>query len=256
MKEKIQYVEMALIDRPQILARESIDPEKVRELAESVREIGLQEPVLLRSLNGRYEMVAGDRRYLAHKLIGADTIKAIVKTLTDEETLLIRATENIQRENLSPIEKARIYGMMKEKLGYTVEKVAKRMGVRHETVTKHLAILTLEEEFQRAIHLGKLGLGAAVHLSKVEDPDMRRYYLSAAVENGITEEVARRWLEDYLQTKAASFNPQAGGGGVLVGENGPLPVFYTCFGCRGPVPGNVVKYVGLCPECVKKVGRG
>lgn len=256
MKEKITYVDMNLIDRPQVLARDTIDPEKVRELAESVREIGLQEPVILRSLNGRYEMVAGDRRYLAHKLIGAETIKAIVKILTDEDTFLIRATENMQRENLSPIEKARTYLMMKEKLGYTIEKISKRMGVRHDTVTKHLALLTLEEEFQKAIHIGKLGLGAAVNLSKIDDPDMRRYYLQAAVENGVTEEVARRWLEDYLQTKAAKFSQPGGGGGVPVGENAPLPVFFTCVGCRGPVPGNEVSYVGLCPECKSKLGRG
>ena len=102
MKDQIQLIKMEMIDRPVKVSRELIDPEKVRELAESIREVGLLQPVILRPSNGRFEIVSGDRRYLAHKLIDRKEIKAIVKDLDDRETVVIRGIENLQRENLTP----------------------------------------------------------------------------------------------------------------------------------------------------------
>lgn len=256
VRDKIVYVALEEIDRPKIAARDRVDPEKIRELAESIREIGLREPVLLRPVDGRYEIVAGDRRYLAHRLIGADKIKAIVSEASEEETILIRASENIQREDLSPMEKARIYLYMRKNLGFNVEKIAKRMGVRHETVTRYLGLLELEEEFQDAVNLGKLGMEVAYILSRVEDSDFRRYYLKAAVENGVTIEVAKRWLVDYENSRQAKFMDQGGGVGISASGGGVTVIYHTCAGCHGPVPSEQVRYFGLCQECSKKMERG
>src|SRR3972149_9973151 len=106
--DQIQIISIDSIDRPVKIAREVIDPERVRELAESIREVGLWEPVLIRPSNGRYEMVAGDRRYLAHKLLNFKEIKAIVRELDDRDTVVIRGIENLQRVDLSPSEEAAV----------------------------------------------------------------------------------------------------------------------------------------------------
>lgn len=255
VKVKIQDVLITEIDRPKVVARDRIDPEKVRELAESIREIGLQEPILLRPCDGRYEVVAGDRRLMAHKLIGAERIHAIVKDVSDEDTILIRASENIQREDLSPLEKARIYQQMRKVLGWNVEKISKRMGVRHETVTRYLGLLELEVEFQEAVDRGGLGIEVAYILSKIVEPEFRRYYMKAAVENGVTIEVARRWVVDYENSRQAKFYDEAGGVGVPASVVGPSVVYHTCAGCKGPVASEQVRYFGLCPECSKNMER-
>lgn len=255
-KPRVQQIDMAQIDRPRAIARENIDPETIRELAESIREIGLQQPVLLRPADGRYEIVAGDRRYLAHKFLASKKIDAIVKDLTDEETLLIRATENDQREDLTPMERARQYGSLRDVLKYNIEKISRKMGRTHQTVIKYLGLLELDEKFQAALDRGRLSIEVCYILIKIDDPEFRSFYFTAAVENGVTADVARKWVEDYRKSKDAKYYDSSGGGGVSTLASDPAPVYQTCAGCRGPVPADKMRYLGVCPECAKKIGRG
>jgi ParB family chromosome partitioning protein len=253
--DEIEYLSLNLVDRPKDPIRTSIDPEKVRELAESIREVGLQEPVIVRVIDGRYEVVAGDRRYLAHKLLGEGKLKCIVKSLTDEEVAIIRATENIQREDLSPMDKARAYKMMTEIPGYNVQRVARRMGVRIETVYKYLHLLELEPEFQEAVDKGKLTIVVAEVLRRIDDPEFRRYYLKAATENGVTEGVATQWLRDYEQSKAGKFADDAVGGVLSGSPSDGKPIYITCELCRGPEESRKVRYIGICESCVNEIIR-
>jgi len=252
-KTRVQEIDMTQIDRPKAIAREKIDPEKIRELAESIREIGLQEPVILRPADGRYEIVAGDRRYLASKIINAKKILAIVKDLSDEETLLIRATENDQREDLTPMERARQYGALRDTLKYNIEKIARKMGRTHQTVIRYLGLLELDEKFQLAVDRGQIAIDCAYQLRKIDDPQMRNYYLTAAVENGITVDVARKWVEDYISSKEARFYDSQGGGGLSYPLPDSAPVYQTCSGCRGPVAADKMRYIGVCLACEQKL---
>jgi ParB/RepB/Spo0J family partition protein len=251
-KDEIVEIALSEIDRPTVIARDEIDPEKIRELAESIRAIGLRQPVLVRPTDGRYEMVAGDRRYLAHKLIGAETIKAIVREMSDEECTLVRAVENLQREDLSPLEKARTYGYMRDRLGYGTEKIARRVGIKVVTVARYLNLLTLPEEFQQAVNKCVLSVEAAYVLKEVDDPQFRNYYLKAAVENGATVAVVRMWVEDYRRTKEGNFYAAQGEGPGGHGAPEALPIFRTCAACRGPVKAEEMRYVGLCLGCADK----
>lgn len=254
-KTRVQQIDMAMIDRPKIIAREKIDPDKIRELAESIREVGLQQPITLRPANGRFEIVAGDRRYLAHKFLSAKKIDAIVKDLTDEETILIRATENDQREDLTPMERAREYGRLRDDLKFNIEKISRKMGRSHETILRYLGLLELDPEFQTALDRGQLTVEVAYLLRKIDDPEFKKFYLAAAVENGVTTAVARIWVEDYRKSKEGKYYGTAGDGGVSLLAGDPAPVYQTCAGCRGPVPADKMRYLGVCPECANKLGR-
>jgi len=253
MKEKLQEIELSLIDRPFEPHRQRIDPEKIRELAESVREIGLQEPIILRPLNGRYEVVAGDRRVLAFKFLSLEKIPAIIREMDEETLVLARATENLQRENLSPMEEARVYGNMRDKLGMSFEKIAKRTGKAGSTVRKYLDLLDIPAKWQEAVDRKEVGIEASIYLNRIDDPEMRDYYFTAAAENGVTIEVARRWVEDYRKSKLGQFNPEAGGGDGAVSGIEVQPVYQTCFGCNGPVESRQIRYVPLCPGCHRDV---
>jgi ParB family chromosome partitioning protein len=251
--DQIEEIELKLIDRPEDPARTNIDANQIRELAESIRELGLRAPILIRPRNGRYEIVAGDRRFLAHKLIQAKTIKSIVNEMTDEEVLLVRAIENDQREDLTVIEKAKQYERLRDRLGMTLDQIAKRMGRNIMTIHKYLKILKLPEEVQTEIDLGKISIEAGFMLGEIEDGEFRSYYLKAASDNGATAQVVRTWVDAFIQTKENKYYDASGGGGGGFDNLEPVITWLTCDVCVGPVDARLIKYIKVCKECVKKV---
>jgi ParB family chromosome partitioning protein len=254
--EKIEVVKLDQIDRPTKIARESIDPEKIRELAESIREVGLLEPVLLRPSNGRFEMVAGDRRFLAHRLLGLKEIKAIVKKLDDRETVLIRAIENLQRENLTPSEEGKFYAMLKEEGGLSVQEICRRTGKTHKTVGRLIWFSKFPDDVRRAVDLKQVSLNVLEVLAEVEDLDMFKYFFDMAVQSGINPTVARLWVDDYGKTKLGQYYDEGGGGPVGSAPTEVKPVFLTCEVCYTPCEILKIRSIMVCPECGKKVKHG
>lgn len=251
--ERIELLNMSMIDRPGKIARETIDPERVRELAESIRESGLQQPIKVRPMNGRYEIVFGDRRYLAHKLLELKTIKAIVTVLDDQETVIIRGLENLQRENLTPSEEASHYRLLKDEGGLSIPQIAKKTGRTYVTIKRYLDFSECSEEVRRAVDQKRVSLGVLETLREIEDPDIFKMHFTTAAQNGITEMVARMWVDDYLKSKAGKFYSDGGGlppGGV---ESAPRPVYMTCESCLGAVEMKDVRSVVVCIPCLKKV---
>jgi len=253
--ERIELLDLSLVDPPREPVRKLIDPEYIRELAESIREIGLQEPVKVRPQDGRYEVVFGHCRYLACRLIQEPKIKAIVKEMSDEEVLTARLVENIQRQDLGPMDVARCFGMMRDKLGMEAKDIAKKTGKSVGTVYKYLSLLELDEEAQRALSLRKVSVEVALALSKIGDESTRRQHFVWAIENGVTPALAERWVSDYEKTQAGKYYGE-GGSPPFVGPGMiPEPIFHTCKGCRGPVESREVRFLPLCPNCVKELER-
>lgn len=249
----MEFLDIGKVDPPGDVARIYIDPEEIRELAESIRSQGLLQPILVRPVNGRFEVVAGHRRWLAHRLIGEVKIKSLVREMTDEEVEVIRAIENDQRVDLNPIEKAKGYKKLAEKFGMTREQIAHKMGRSRETIIRFIKLLEIPEEFQRELARGKLSIAVALCLNEIQDEDFRKYYFTAAVENGVTLDVARAWVTEYLKTKSGGVEGVDGGspGGGMAQE--PLPMYQTCICCVGPVEVNKVRYVSVCPDCEREI---
>lgn len=251
--DQIQLISMDMIDRPGKIARETIDPEKVRELAESIRESGLLQPVLLRPLNGRYEMVAGDRRYLAHKLLNLKEIKAIIKELDDREAVVVRGIENLQRVDLTSSEEGQVYLTLKEEGGFGIREIAKKTGKSHTTVVRYMNFVRCPEEVRRAVDRKDISILVLETLQEIDDPEAFDYYFKMAASNGITQHVARTWVEDYLKTKANKYYD--GDGSVPAPNIGTesKPSYVTCEACLGPCEVKLVRNMIVCPECRKKV---
>lgn len=253
MEGQIQLIKMDLIDRPVKMARELIDPEKLRELAESIREVGLLEPVLLASRNGRFEMVAGDRRYLAHKLLNFKEIKAIVKALDDREIVIIRGIENLQRVDLTPSEEAMYYQSLHEEGALSLKDIAKKTGKSQNTVIRYLKFAKCPEEVRRAVDRKDISLLVLEVLMEIDDPEAFHYHFTMAAQNGITAPVARMWVDDYLKTKAGTYYDDDGNPPVCNVEVSTKPVFMTCEVCLGPCEIHKVRNIVVCPDCGKKV---
>jgi len=259
MDDQIVLLDIEGVDPPSDAARDIIDPDKVRELAESIRSQGLLQPILVRPRNGRHEVVAGHRRYLAHRLIGEVKIKSIIKELSDDEVILIRGIENDQREDLNPIERGKVYRRLRDRFGWSDNAIAQRMGRHPSTIKKYLNLLELSEQIQSELSRGRIGLEVALLLGSIEDEQARRYYVENAAANGVTIDVARGWVEDYEKSRLGTFYSEGGGSPQGSGLMEEKPVFQTCDVCLGPVNAKEVVFIPVCKPCLRKVrsqGRG
>ena len=150
--------------------RVHIDQDALEELKNSIKKSGVIEPVIVRPIaHGTYELVAGERRLKASQSIGIKEVPAIVRTLTDKEALEFSLIENVQRENLNPIEEAKGYARLLDEFGYTQEDIALAVGKDRATIANLLRVLALSDEIQRSLGEGKLSLGHAKALLSVED---------------------------------------------------------------------------------------
>jgi len=139
--------------------RKVFDNDAIEELRDSIKEHGILQPIIVRKTGTFYEIVAGERRYRAAKLADLDEIPAIVRNLTDVETMEIAILENLQREDLTPIEEAEAYIKLMDNLKITQEQLAFRLGKSRSHIANHIRLLSLPEKIRQLITDGKLSMG-------------------------------------------------------------------------------------------------
>lgn len=141
--------------------RHHIDEAGLQELEASIRSQGVLQPLLVRPVGGSFELIAGERRYRAAKRAGLKTVPAVVRELDDRFVLEVALVENLQREDLDPIDEALGYQALMDDLGYTQEKIAERVGKERSTITNSLRLLTLPQQVQEFVSRGTLSAGHA-----------------------------------------------------------------------------------------------
>lgn len=149
--------------------RKTFNEESLNELAESIKEHGVFQPIIVKKSIKGYEIVAGERRFRASKLAGKETIPAIVRNFTDEEMMEIAVLENLQRENLNAVDEANAYKTLMENLHLTQDQVSKRVNKSRSHITNLLGILSLPEDVLTLVKENKLSMGHARCLSKLSD---------------------------------------------------------------------------------------
>ncbi len=162
-------VAVELIDANPFQPRTSFGETEIAELSQSVKAKGIIQPVLVRPMGGRYQLVAGERRWRAAKLAGLKTIPAVIKDLEDREVLELALTENILRDDLGPLEAARAYKVLQDRFGESQEEIAARLGINRVTVTNSLRLLKLPANIQQMIEQKELTAGHARALLSVPD---------------------------------------------------------------------------------------
>ena len=151
--------------------RKTFDEESLNELAQSIKEHGVVQPIIVKKAIKGYELIAGERRTRASKIVGLKTIPAIIRDFDDEEMMEIALIENIQRENLNPIEEAIAYDNVLKATNMTQEELASKFGKSRTYITNMLGILKLPEETKKLVTQGKLSASHARNLSKLKDDD-------------------------------------------------------------------------------------
>jgi len=177
--------------------RKVFDEKALNELAKSIEEHGVFQPIIVKKSIKGYEIIAGERRVKASKLINKEKIPAIVREFNDEQMMEIALLENLQRENLSAIEEAYAYNNLINKLGLTQEKLAKRLGKSRSHITNMIGLLRLPNSVQNLVLENKITMGHARILSKLENEKL----ILELTEQIINENLSVRELEDIVSTQ-------------------------------------------------------
>lgn len=175
--------------------RMSFDQDALQELAASIRTFGLIQPITVRKKSAeRYQIISGERRFKACRMAGMDMIPAYIRDANDQGMLEMAIVENIQRENLDPIEVAMSYQRLIEECSLTQEQMADRVGKKRASVTNYLRLLRLPAKIQHDLKVGLLSVGHAKVLLGVEDPALQESLCDFVIKNGLSV----RQLEDKI----------------------------------------------------------
>ncbi len=182
----VTEVEIKLVIPNPDQPRKTFDEEKLNELAASIREQGVIQPVILEESGDRYIIIAGERRFRATRIAGLDTIPAIIRKYTNEQKMEISLIENIQREDLNSIEEAGAYLSLMNVLDLSQEEVARKVGKNRSTISNSLRLLKLPEDMQEALKKGDLSAGHARAILSVLNPADMRILFSRITSEGLS----------------------------------------------------------------------
>ncbi len=197
--EGVQQVDIRRIDTNAGQPRKDFDQEKLQELADSIRQHGVVQPILLRQNGERYVIVAGERRFRAARLAGLEKVPAIVKDLDEAQVMEVALIENLQREDLNPIEEAAAIRFLMQQHDLTQEEVSKRLSKSRPAIANSLRLLTLPEPVQAYLRNGKLQAGHARALAGLQDPEAQAVLADKIVGEGLSVRAAESLAREQGQ---------------------------------------------------------
>lgn len=194
--------------------RRYFDELRLEGLAQSIRENGVVQPLVVRRLGTRYEVIAGERRWRAAKLAGLQTVPVVVKSMTDSEAMRVALLENIQREDLNPLEEAEAYRTLIEEYSMTQEALAESLGRSRPSISNALRLLSLAAPLREMVERGLLSMGHARALLSIDDVEEQVALAKRTVDEGLSvrdvERLAQRSGKKVPRgTKAANLSPDA-----------------------------------------------
>ena len=194
--EEIQNISLDELRSNPYQPRKNFDEEALQELANSIKEHGVFQPIIVKKSIKGYEIIAGERRVKASKLAGLTEIPAIVRDFNDTQMMEIALLENLQREDLNAIEEASAYKKLQETLALTQEELANRLGKSRSHITNMIGLLSLPQSIQDYIIQDKISMGHARVLSKLEDENQQETLAQKVINEGLSV----RELEDLTQS--------------------------------------------------------
>jgi ParB/RepB/Spo0J family partition protein len=210
----VRHVPVSRIEANPDQPRMTFEQSALDELTASIKEHGILQPVLLRPFGapGRYQLIAGERRWRAAKAAGLDSIPAMIEEIDDDTALEIAIIENLQREDLSPLEEATMYDRMVKDHGYSIRRLAQKLGKDKGYLENRLRLADAPEEIRQLVSLRKDTLSHAYELMKVEDPKKRRR-LAAQVASGELSLVKLKLKIEGRRTRAGGADDEDGAEG-------------------------------------------
>ncbi|HWI63833.1 MAG TPA: ParB/RepB/Spo0J family partition protein [Symbiobacteriaceae bacterium] len=204
-RESITELEIGQIHPNPKQPRKHFDQDKLAELSASIREHGVVQPIVVRPKGDHYEIVAGERRWRASQLAGLTKVPALVRDFSEAETMEIALIENLQREDLNPLEEAEAYRILLEEFRLTQDELAQRLGKSRPQITNTLRLLQLSPVARNEVQAGRLSMGHAKVLLGLESPEEQNALALKVAEDGLSV----RELENAVKVVQASKRPVA-----------------------------------------------
>jgi ParB family chromosome partitioning protein len=243
-------LELSLVDPPAERLRFGLNEERLTELMLSIGAEGLLAPAGVRAVDGRYQVVWGDHRTEALRRLGWRRAEFFVVRADLDQSVVLSATENLQRHDMSPVEEAAACGRLYEALGQDVDVVARRLKRSRGWVESRLRVLSWPADIQKAVHDGDLSGAAGAELALISDGGHRAFLVSHAVGGGATARTCQAWRIAWEQTGTVS---TAAVQQVAPGREPPPPVEaeLPCYFCGDREPYGRLTHIWLCPEALE-----
>ncbi|WP_222984600.1 ParB/RepB/Spo0J family partition protein [Flagellimonas meishanensis] len=185
--------------------RSNFNDEALEELASSIRELGIIQPITVRKLGfNKFQLVSGERRYRASKLVGLETIPSYIRIANDQESLEMALVENIQRQDLDPIEIALSYQRLIDEIQVTQEKLSDRVGKKRSTITNYLRLLKLDPIIQTGMRDGFISMGHGRALINIDKKKDQLAIYEKVVSNGLSVRETEQLVKTFKEPKVAS----------------------------------------------------
>lgn len=197
--ERILSLSLAEIVPSPLQPRSEFRAEQLSELIESIRERGIIQPLIVRKVNGKYELIAGERRWRAAGEVGLKEAPAIVREASDVEVLELALVENLQREDLNPIEEAMAYARLSGEFSMTQEEIARKVGKNRATVANAMRLLDLADEVQSYVRQGRLTVGHAKAILSIKAHDQQRQVAEQLIRQGLPVRAAEKLVSRFLE---------------------------------------------------------
>ena len=248
----IVNIALADIKPPQQRARHSFETEQLTELMSSIKQNGLINPITIKKVGRKYEVIAGDRRLMAFKKLGRKTIPAIIKVGEERDMEIVKYDENLKRADLTDIEESQSLDRLQKLLKCTEAKLAKRIGKSAAYVKQKIAIMSYPSRLLSAVAEKLVSFSAARELVRITDENILNEYIGHAVRSGITPSIAKQWADDWLHSQNINFdeeaNKEASQQNIKVEE-----VMMPCGVCNKPKKASQSRMVRICDGCYKEM---
>ena len=204
----VQYLRVDAIVPNRYQPRQIFHQSELAELVASIKESGLLQPILVRRKgDGIYELISGERRWRATKEAGLETIQAVVRNCSDQEAILFALVENIQREDLNPMETARAYARMMNEFGLTQDGIAQKVGRDRSSVANSLRLLNLQPDVQQLVESGTLSAGHAKALLGITLPETQSKFAMIVADKGLSVRETEKLVETSPSEKRRQKKP-------------------------------------------------
>lgn len=251
-----EYAEVPVssIAAPEAPLRLAMDRGGLDDLTQSVRALGLLEPLVVKRAPNGYEVIAGHRRLLACRMAPLEKVPVMIVSGDVEVEQAVMLAENVQREDLSPVEEAHAIRRMRDVLGLSVAAIAERMGKSEAWVRGRVELLSWPEVAARAVAEGRASVSALRPLIEIPDEVERDRLIGCAIDGGATAAVTRQWAAGVMGMACNGLEGNSASARAIA----PLAeyiVFMPCFGCRESKPAVDLRVVRICDPCLDEIGR-
>ncbi|MBA7667030.1 Nucleoid occlusion protein [subsurface metagenome] len=245
---QIKYINLADLQLPDFEAHKLIDKNQISEIADSIKEIGIIEPLIIRKVDKHLEIVAGCIRYRAAKLAGLKALPCIIMSLEDEHAEILKLHENIKRVDLDHIDQGQTFIMMQSRFGMTEEAISKSSGKSIAYVSQHISLVNQYPDLSNAVKQRTLSFSQARELFQVKDKHTRNQLMLYCQRDGATIEVLKSWIKEHNE-QLSSTTPIKESDNHQEFKYIPVKDFRICEACGAEVLLGQIRQVFYCPPC-------